>query len=239
MIMDNKQKIEAFDRDNAPFYLVDHEDGEFSLYLALSFFPKEYADFGQSAFNRYAEQIGDPIEERGLYTHGCGYEWESVFKKAFENDSNLSKISFDCEAGGFFCYASNLSLLADFGSRFRTMCMDEDSFGDLVCKALEEAAVREAEKEKLRNTLRGFFMECPKSEAEIRTPDGDIRLSAEQGQQLLNGTLKSLMIGGSEISAEDFLSQEITYIRSDLFHDERFQMETEWPEETISPTMSM
>ena len=82
-------------------------------------------------------------------------------------------------------------------------------------------------------------MECPKSEAEIRTPDGDIRLSAEQGQQLLNGTLKSLMIGGSEISAEDFLSQEITHIRQDLFHDEHFQMKTEWPEETMSPTMSM
>lgn len=235
MTMDNKQKIEAFDRDNAPFYLVDHEDGKFSLCLPLDFLTKEYADFGQS----YAEQIGDPIEERGLYTHGCGYEWESVFKKAFESDVGLSKISFDCEAGGFFCYASDLSLLADFGSRFRTMCMDEDSFGDLVCKALEEAAIREAEEEKLRNTLRGFFMECPKSEAEIRTPDGDIRLTAEQGQQLLNGTLKSLMIGGSEISAEDFLGQEITYIRSDLFHDERFQMETEWPEETIAPTMSM
>lgn len=237
--MDNKQIIEAFDRDNAPFYLVDHENGEFSLCLPLDFLTKEYADFGQSAFNRYAEQIGDPIEERGLYTHGCGYEWESVFKKAFESDASLSKIGFDCEAGGFFCYASDLSLLAEFGSRFRTMCMDEDSFGDLVCKALEEAAIREAEEEKLRNTLRGFFMECPKSEAEIRTPDGDIRLSAEQGQQLLNGTLKSLMIGGSEISAEDFLGQEITNISQDLFHDEHFQIKTKWSEETIAPTISM
>lgn len=237
--MSNEDKIKAFYRDNAPFYLVDHENGEFSLCLALSFLPKEYADFGQGAFNRYAEQIGDPIEERGLYTHGCGYEWESVFKKAFENDSNLSKISFDCEAGGFFCYTDDLALLADFGNRFRTMCMDEDSFGDLVCKALEEAAIREAEEEKLRNTLRGFFMECPNAEAEIRTPDGDIRLTAEQGQQLLNGTLKFLVIEGSEISAEDFLGMEITDIREDLFHDGHFQMKTKWPEETIAPTMSM
>ena len=237
--MTNEEKIKAFNRDNAPFYLVDHENGEFSLCLALSFVPKEYADFGQSAFNRYAEQIGDPIMERGLYTHGCGYEWESVFKKAFENDSHLSKISFDCEASGFFCYTDDLSLLADFGSRFRTMCMDEDSFGNLVCKALEEAAIREAEEEKLRNTLRGFFMECPKSEAEIRTPDGDIRLTAEQGQQLLNGTLKSLTVGGSEISAEDFLGMEITHIKQNLFCDEHFQIMTEWPEETIAPTMSM
>ena len=237
--MDNKQKIKEFNRDNAPLYLVDHENGEFSLCLSLSFLPKAYDDFGQSAFNRYAGQIGDPIEERGLYTHGCGYEWESVFKKAFESDANLSKISFDCEAGGFFCYAGNLSLLADLGSRFRTICMDEDGFGDLVCKALEEGAIREAEKEKLRNTLRGFFMECPESEAEIRTPDGDIRLTAEQGQQLLNGTLKSLIIGDTVISAEDFLEQEITHIRQDLFHEEHFQMKTMRPEETIAPIMSM
>ena len=87
--VNNKQRIKMFNDQNPPFYIVDHDDGEFSLCLALSFMPKEYEAFGQEAFNQYAMQIGDPIEDRGLYTHGDGYEWESVFKKAFENDSNI------------------------------------------------------------------------------------------------------------------------------------------------------
>lgn len=79
--MDIKNRIEAFNRDNAPFYLVDHDSGEFSLCLALSFVPQEYRDFGQEAFNRYAERNGEPVMENGLYTHGSGYEWEDVLKK--------------------------------------------------------------------------------------------------------------------------------------------------------------
>ena len=70
--MDIKNRIEAFNRDNAPFYLVDHDSGEFSLCLALSFVPQEYRDFGQEGFNPYAERKGEPIMENGLYTHGKG-----------------------------------------------------------------------------------------------------------------------------------------------------------------------
>ena len=137
--MDIKNRIEAFNRDNAPFYLVDHDSGEFSLCLALSFVPQEYRDFGQEAFNRYAERNGEPVMENGLYTHGSGYEWEDVFKKAFEKEDNLNKISFDCEAGGFFCYADSLSLMEDLGSRFKAMIDDTEDFANLVSSALKEA----------------------------------------------------------------------------------------------------
>lgn len=80
-----QERIQKFNQENAPFYLVDHDGKSFSLCLALSFLPDEYEDFGQVAFNRYAEEIGDPIMERGLYTYGNGYEWEEVFKKTFES----------------------------------------------------------------------------------------------------------------------------------------------------------
>ena len=170
--MDIKNRIEAFNRDNAPFYLVDHDSGEFSLCLALSFVPQEYRDFGQEAFNRYAERNGEPVMENGLYTHGSGYEWEDVFKKAFETDENIGKIGFDCEASGFFCYAEDLSLLEEFGRRFRALCMDTKNFESLVCSALQEAAVRRAEAEELSGTIRGFLMECPGCTADIQTPDG-------------------------------------------------------------------
>lgn len=64
-----KERIKAFDKANSPLYIVDHDDGRFSLCLQL----KEY---GQEAFNAYAEEIGDPVTEDGqFYTHGNGYEW--------------------------------------------------------------------------------------------------------------------------------------------------------------------
>lgn len=128
-----KERIKAFDKANSPLYIVDQDDGRFSLCLQL----KEY---GQEAFNAYAEEIGDPVTEDGqFYTHGNGYEWETVFRRAFADEPNLSKIYFDCEAGGFFCYADSLSLMEDLGSRFKAMVDDTEGFANLVSSALKEA----------------------------------------------------------------------------------------------------
>lgn len=139
--MNIEQRIKAFNRANPPFYLVDHDDGTFSLCLAFSFLRGKYADFGQDAFNQYARQIGEPIEVDGAYTHGNGYEWETVFKKLFEGHPDIPKIEFDCEAGGFFCYSRDLSALENFGGLLREACLDEEGFAELVCAALGEAAV--------------------------------------------------------------------------------------------------
>lgn len=134
-----KEMIDQFNADNAPFYIVDHDNGEYSLCLPFSFINDKYKDFGQAAFNRYAERIGEePVTERGYYTHGNGYEWETVFRKVFENDPQIGEIRFDCELSGFFCYAKSLETVADFGHRFRELCMDESAFSDLVYDALTE-----------------------------------------------------------------------------------------------------
>ena len=139
--MDIKQRIKEFNRENAPFYIVDHENGKYSLCLAFSFLEGEYEHFGQDAFDRYALEIGDPVmDDLGLFTHGNGYEWQTVFEKAFESDPKSSRIQYDCEAGGFFCYAESLSLLEDFGTRFRAVCMDGEKFAGLVSTALREDA---------------------------------------------------------------------------------------------------
>lgn len=146
--MDIEQRIKKFNRDNAPFYLVDHENGKYSLCLAFSFLEGEYEDFGQDAFNRYALEIGEPaMNDIGLFTHGSGYEWQTVFEKAFESDPESGRIQYDCEAGGFFCYAESLSLLEDFGTRFRAVCMDGEKFAELVNIALKEAEEKEIEEE--------------------------------------------------------------------------------------------
>lgn len=58
---------------------------------------------------------GEPAySKNGLKTHGSGYEWEAAFREAFKDDPNIQRILFDCEAGGFFCYANDLTLLEDF-----------------------------------------------------------------------------------------------------------------------------
>ena len=102
--MDIKQQIKKFDEENKPFYMMDHEDGVYSLCLPLSFLSEEYRDFGQEAFNQYTIRAGESVTDGRFYTHGDGHEWKYVFEKAFEGEENLKKISFDCEAGGFFCY---------------------------------------------------------------------------------------------------------------------------------------
>lgn len=73
-------------------------------------------------------------------TNGKAYS-----KKAFEKTPNISKIRFDCEAGGFFCYSRDLSVLEDLGSQFRKICLDKNGFAELVCTALEEAVIQDEE----------------------------------------------------------------------------------------------
>ena len=136
--MDIRQQVKKFDEENKPFYMVDHGDGEYSLCLPLSSLKGEYSDFGQEAFNQYAVRAGEPVTDGRFYTHGDGYEWEYVFEKAFEGEENLKKISFDCEAGGFFCYSNDFEILAEYGRRFREICMKEQEFTELVCSALSE-----------------------------------------------------------------------------------------------------
>lgn len=175
--MDIRQRINRFNRENRPFYIVDHDSGRYSLCLALSFLPKEYKLFGQEAFNRYAVEIGDPaaIDGRG-FTHGSGYEWEHVFAKAFEGDPDSSRLEYDCEAGGFFCYSESLSLLERFGTRFRAVCMDGEKFVQLVSMALKEAsekeeqeAEREIRTEKTGDVLRESCGEKPANGGGIMT----------------------------------------------------------------------
>lgn len=136
--MDIKQRIKKFDTENKPFYMVDHENGTYSLCLPLSSLKGEYIDFCQEAFNCYALQAGDPVTDGRFYTHGSGHEWKIVFEKAFENEEKLKQITFDCEATGFFCYSDAFEIIEEYGRRFRKICMNEQEFTELVCKALAQ-----------------------------------------------------------------------------------------------------
>ena len=47
--MDNKSVIEKFNEKCAPFYLVDHDNGTFSLCYPFSFVDEKYRLYGQEA----------------------------------------------------------------------------------------------------------------------------------------------------------------------------------------------
>ena len=121
--MEIQQRIEAFNTENAPFYIVGLENGVYSLCLPLDLLGDKYSPYCQEAFDAYAVEIGEPASSpNGLKTHGSGYEWEAAFREAFTDDPHISEILFDCEMGGFFCDSSDLSLLEGFGRRFKAIC---------------------------------------------------------------------------------------------------------------------
>lgn len=100
--------------------MVAHDDGRFSLCLPIALLSDEYYPYCQTAFDNYAKEIGDEVcDERGLKTHGNGYEWDAAFREAFADEPNIERIIFDSEAGGFFCNCDDLQILTDFGSRFK------------------------------------------------------------------------------------------------------------------------
>ncbi|MBD5555294.1 MAG: hypothetical protein HDQ95_08150 [Roseburia sp.] len=79
--MDVKQRINKFNTENRPFYIVDHENGEYSLYLALSFLEGEYEDFGQEAFNRYAILLS-VLVLMGMPS-SCSFATRSMLRRCF------------------------------------------------------------------------------------------------------------------------------------------------------------
>lgn len=237
--MNIEERIQAFNDSNQPFYIVAHDDGKFSLCLPLDFLDEDFDLYCQSAFDAYAAEVGDPpLTERGLRTHGNGYEWEAAFHQAFENDPNIDKILFDCEAGGFFCMADSLDLIEDFGRRFKEICEDTERFTPIVSEGIKKADAWQREREQLMRTVKGRLMWRPGSSFEIMTPDGNIRLTPEDNRKLLDGEKQFVQIGGTTFAAFELLSQEVTDLQVDLFDPDLVRMKTaEVPEQELTPTM--
>ena len=228
--MEVKQRIEAFNKGNAPWYIVEHVTGEFSLCLPLDLLGDEYYPYCQDAFDAYAAECGEPAySKNGLRTHGSGYEWEAAFREAFKDDPNIQRILFDCEAGGFFCYANDLTLLEDFGSRFKDICEDTEGFVPIVSEGIRRAEAHRLEQESLMRTVRGQLMSEPSSVFEIMTPAGEIRLTPEDSRALLDGEKQAVEIGGESFPADFLLGQEVSAMQTDLFHPELIRVRTEEP----------
>ena len=238
--MNVKERIEAFNEENRPFYIVDHDDGKFSLCLPLGSISGEYEDFGQKAFDAYALEFGEPpVDSRGFQTHGNGYEWEAAFCQAFEGDPNLRRFAFDCESSGFFMDCDDLSLLEEYGSKFREICMDTERFTPIVSQGIKRMDQWLAEQEKLANTVRGALLENPSSTFDIMTPDGNIRITPQDTKQLLDGNMQFVHIGGAQYCAFELLDQEIVQKQTDLFDEDLIRMKTQEPEQELGFKMTM
>ena len=194
--MNTEKQIENFNNANAPFYVVAHDDGRFSLCLPIALLSDEYYPYCQTAFDNYAKGIGDEVcDERGLKTHGSGYEWDAAFREAFADEPNIERIIFDSEAGGFFCNCDDLQILTDFGSRFKNICENTELFTKTIAEGIKNADEREAEQERIAKTVRGQLMRHPECSFDIMTADGRVQLTPEDIQTVvLDARLREDMI---------------------------------------------
>lgn len=238
--MNMKERIERFNHENRPFYIVDHDGGQFSLCLPLDFLDDEFENYGQAAFDAYALEIGEPpINCQGFQTHGNGYEWEAAFCQAFADDPNIDKILFDCESGGFFCYTADLSLLEDFGKRFKAICEDSEKFTPIVSNGIKNAEVRREEQERLMRTVRGKLMSNPGASFNIITPDGSIHLTADDARQLLDGDVEVVRVGSVYLCPDELLDQEVVRQQTDIFDEDLIRMKTQEVQQELGFDMRM
>lgn len=225
--MENTKRINDFNRENRPFYIVDHDDGTYALCLPFSFLSGEYADYCQAAFDNYAKSIGEPVYNSiGLRTHGNGYEWEAAFRQAFRNDTNIGRVLFDCEAGGFFCSCDDLDIIEDFGIRFKDLCENTDQFPKVITQGIQYQEAWEKEQEKLMKTVKGQMMKHPSAVFEIKTLDGDIRISPNDIKLLLSGEMNTVVIDDCHYAAFELLDQEVVGMQTDIFDDSLIRMKT-------------
>ncbi len=229
-----EQLIEELNRELNPFYLVNLYNGRFSLCVIINEMNEEY---GQAAFDAYAVEKGEkPRDEQGFITYGSGYDWKAAFMEAFKADPNIGKVCFDCEYTGFFCDSDNLDILADFGKRFRALCLDTEKFLLIV-----SAGMKNADKQKqLMSTVRGQLMEHPKVTFEIISPLGETRITPDMTEKLLTGKMSTVQISGVNYADFELLDQHITSQQTDLFDENLIRMKTEEALEVIeNPVMTI
>ena len=223
-----KERIEAFNRENKPFYIVDHEGGRFSLCLPLDMLQDEYYPYCQEAFDAYAEEIGaSKLQLSGGHRFGDGYDWQAAFCQAFAGNPNLEKISFDCEASGFFCGSHDLAVLEQYGAAFREICTDTARFTPIVSQGIRSMEQRIKEQERLMKTVRGQLMANPRAVFHIMTPDGPVTLHPADTKDLLEGSRTTIDIEGVHYAAFELLDQEVTASQTDLFNENCIRMKTE------------
>lgn len=225
--MNFKDKIKEFNKDNKPFYIVDHDDGTFSLCLPLDLLDEAFRDYCQDAFDAFAAENGQPAVNGYFKTYGSGYDWQAAFQEAFKDDPDIGRVFYDCEAGGFFCYCNDLNIISDLGRRFKSICENYKEFAPIVSAGIRNARIREDAEEKLMKTVKGLLMRNPNAVFEIMTPSGNINITPDVSKGLLDGSVEFIDIGGARYFSSELLDQYVADRQTDLFDDNYIRVKTE------------
>ena len=106
------------------------------------------------------------------------------------------------------------------------VCEDTDRFTEVITDGIQFQEAWEKEQEQLMKTVKGQLMKHPSAVFEIKTPDGDIRISPNDIKLLLSGEMNTVVIDGCHYAAFELLDQEVVGMQTDIFDDSLIRMKT-------------
>ncbi len=243
----NAQKCEdainSFREVASPFYIVDHDDGTYSLCLPFTFCDDAITENCQKTFDAYAESIGVPaVNKYGIHAYGSGYDWEEVFRQAFQNDPKLQEVRFDSEAGGFFCNADDLEVLTDLGTRFYEICKEPDQFAMHLPAAMQRAENRQVWGKadvSAYTSIRDFLQQNPIATLTVVTTEGYVKLEPKDIRRMLVDEESAVCIGNRETTARWILDQKLGLSERNAADPNLLRIETADYSARFTPIMSM
>lgn len=196
-----KEEIQNINEQIRPFDIQMRALGDYYLALRFSFFEGPDAEYGQDAFDAYAVSKGEsPVNEYGLHIHGNGYEWDEVFKYAFKDTPGYEKLTFDSEAGCFFCDCDDLDLLKTCAMTMKQLC-ESNHFAELVQNALDQSSRQNAESQESGEKMQfcgktveriavSSYRSSPVCMAlELKSGEGSDVITVNLGSDIGNGTI--------------------------------------------------
>ena len=226
-----KERIGKFNRENSPFYLVEHDNGTYSLCNAIAFNKGDYTYYGQEAFDAYAEERGESVMDGSVHRYGTGHDWEAAFREAFKDHPRMKEITLDCELSGFFCYSGSLDLMEEVGRKFKEICDDHEQFKQVVSTGMKKAHLERTYYENNKYKMKYRLLEHISSAFDVKTKEGIIHLEPGDVEALLDGDVEVIRIGDTSVRVREFLEQEAHSMQRNLFANNTFMIITDEAEE--------
>ena len=130
------------------------------------------------------------------------------------------------------------------------MVDDTEAFTPIVSAGIRQYEKEQSEYEEIQYTIKGRIMDYSDCTIDVRTVQGDIRLTPGDIKDLLDNEVEHIRIGDETIPAKDFLMQDADRIQRDLFNpgvyrlitNEAFEMQEhsiEYSEPTANDSQQM